>query len=335
MSNKNIYLLLGPEKGKKKDFLKTLFTKISKTTGEKPEVFKFYPFEDDIEKILTEIQSSSLFASSKIILINEADTINATDAKILGTNIPETTPDTFIVFMSDQTSAAKISKSIEKLVVKENKIIFWELFESDKRSWIIGFFKKQQQTINNEAIDLILELVENNTEDIKSNCQNLSLFYAKETTIDNKMVEEFLYHSKEENAFSLFERLVEKDTIVSLEILDKIISSGNTHFILLCGGLLFQFRRLHQLVIEMRNSIPDQTSMKKMGIIAQKQQKTYKTACSNFKIKDVEKIINDIHNFEIIVRTNPQDIHNTAAQLLIFSITEKKPFILHDFNQLY
>lgn len=335
MSFKNVYLLLGPEKGKKKEFLNNLYRKITKEKGEKPEVYKFYPFEDELEKIITEIQSTSLFAQYKIITIDGAESISAADAKAISDNINSKSADTFIVFLSEQTAASKINKNIDNLVPKENKVIFWELFESDKRSWIIGFFKKQNQSISGEAISLILELVENNTEDLRTNCFEISLFYAKETEINSDMVEDFLYHSKEENAFTLFDKLAEGEIDIALEILNKIISSGNTHFILLCAGLLFQFRKLHLLLIESRNTIPDQVMMRKLGIVAKRQQKTFVNACTNYKLADVENIIKNIHSFEIAVRTESQSIHNTLASLLIFSITQKRPFIHEEFSLLY
>jgi DNA polymerase-3 subunit delta len=332
MAKGEIFLLLGPEKGKKKDFLNSLYKKLKTTSGTKPEIYKLYPFEDSADKIISTIQNSSLFSSSKMVVISDADTINAADAGAIGDCLQKVPADTYIIFSTDQTAASKVSTKVTKPISKQNRKVFWEMFDSDKKSWILTFFRKNNQQISTDAVDIILDMVENNTEELKNNCSTLSLFYADKTVITIEMIEEFLYHSKEENAFTLFDKLAEKNTPAAMEILNKIISSGNTHYILLCGGLLFQFRKLLSLRQMAGNSYPDTAAMQQLKINGKKQQKTYKTAFSKYSLKQAEEALQNLLTFELFVRTSPTELHKSAAELFIYSITQNRKYLIKEQN---
>ena len=136
-----------------------------------------------------------------------------------------------------------------------NRKVFWELFENQKTGWVQQFFRRQQITIEPEAVALLLELVENNTRQLEIVCSQLALYYGEGARIGALDIEQTLSHSKEENVFTLFDRLVLRDLEAGLEVLQKILlsRSDDSDPVQLLGGLLFQFRRLmalHRLLAE-------------------------------------------------------------------------------------
>ncbi len=121
----DIFLLLGPEKGKKQQYLKETIQKIAQKVGSAPEIHRFYPFESDMDAILDVAGSGSLFSAHLIIIVNQAETIKAKDAKLFSEYCENPNENATFIFISDETSSAKISNYIVKKVAKQNSVIFW------------------------------------------------------------------------------------------------------------------------------------------------------------------------------------------------------------------
>jgi len=101
--------------------------------------------------------------------------------------------------------------------------------------------------VDRETIEFILEMVENNTHDLDLECGRLADYFAAEGHLGLEQVQTYLYHSREENVFTLFERLAERDFSGCQEVLDKIPLAREAEPIALLGGLLWQVRKLHAL----------------------------------------------------------------------------------------
>ena len=79
------------------------------------------------------------------------------------------------------------------------------MFENRKPQWVENFFRKNGFSISPDAVEQILEMVENNTESLKSECSRFFFCFEKGTTITSDDVEKILSHNREENAFTLFD----------------------------------------------------------------------------------------------------------------------------------
>ena len=53
------------------------------------------------------------------------------------------------------------------------------MLEHQKRGWIINFFKKRRFSIDEESVDLILDVVESNSRDLKVICERLEIYFGK------------------------------------------------------------------------------------------------------------------------------------------------------------
>ena len=69
---------------------------------------------------------------------------------------------------------------VKNSMPKGNKKIFWELFEEKKALYIERFFKQEGFRIEKGAVDILLELVENNTDSLRSECSKIALFFRRE-----------------------------------------------------------------------------------------------------------------------------------------------------------
>ncbi len=143
--------------------------------------------------------------------------------------------------------ASEVDRKIVGAIPKERQKIFWEMFDNQKQGWVVSYFRQRKITIDPTAVEYILDMVENNTRDMRTECERLALFFGAGAAIGLADVEQYIYHSKEENVFTLFDRLCERELSGSLEVLDKILLSREAEATQITSGLLMQFRRLASL----------------------------------------------------------------------------------------
>jgi len=161
----SVYLLLGPESGEKSSKLKEIRALCREYNGgDEPEIHRFYPFETEQGEILSALQNSSLFASHRLVVLSEADELKAPVAAMITSYLAKPSDSATLVIISSKNS---VHQSIMKAVPNKQRIMFWELFENQKKDWLIRYFKQQGLEISLEAVELILSLVENNTQELR------------------------------------------------------------------------------------------------------------------------------------------------------------------------
>lgn len=317
----SVYLLLGPEEGKKKSETQKIEQIVIKKVGESPEKHIFYPFEKKISDIVSLMKNGSLFSSHKFIIINNADEIKKkADVDLMVEICKNPIKGNTLVLRSSNNS---IDKKIEKVIPKDNKIIFWEMFENQKKSWITSYFNKFEQKINPNAVDHLLEMVENNTSELKSACEKISFFFHKGKLITEDEIDTYLYHSREETVFSLFEKMALKDLESSLEINVKLSLSSESSPIAIISGLLWQFKRLLSLKTMLSQRVPIQEAMLKQGIRGKKNQKTYQAALGNYTLHELQKIISILSDHDFMLRNSKTEMQKIIIEILIYKCLVK------------
>jgi DNA polymerase III subunit delta len=321
MDKKNVYLLLGPEEGEKRQFIDDYIQKAAKKLGEKPEILKFYTFESTMIDIVALLQNGSLFSKYTIVMLFNVETIKSgDDLKILLDYLDHPSETATLFLVSSQFYLP--GKKIQDKIPGSNKKIFWELAENRKQSWIHEFFKKHDIQIEQPALAFLLEMVENNTQDLKSICQKLSLFFGSGSIIKEEDLGKYVYHSKEENVFTLFERITQRDFSASIEILHKILLSGESDGIKLLSGLLWQLRKLLEFKRLLKQNFHSYEIFKKLKL-NKKNQHIYSLAHKNYTLKEIVTILVLIFDFDVGLRGVKADMHTMMFQLLLYYIIKK------------
>lgn len=315
------WLLSGPETGERNIFLKQLKNRLSESFGEEPEQHRFYPFESTVSDILSLVKNGSLFSAWKLIIVGQADLLKKTDIDEFKAYFSSPAKDAVIVFLSDETS---LKNGLGKIIPKQNQKIFWEMFEGQKKGWLSGFFRNRKLEIEPEAIELLLTLIENNTTDMKKECEKLALFFGEGALISKPDIENFFYHGKEENVFSLFNKIADADLPGSLEILQKIMLGNDTNTVQLLGGLLWQLRNLQGIAAELSSGESFQSACYKNNIRGKKAQAVYSEALKHYSEQNIRDIISLTADYDIRLRTARQEHREITAQLYLYTLIERK-----------
>ena len=329
-----IWLFLGPEIGNKNTEIEQILKNAKKQCGELDE-HSFYANETSVSSVLSILQSGSLFSAGCFVIYKIAESIkkkedielisewvSSVEKKLANENT------SFLVLVSDEIS---VDKKLTGCVPKQNQKVFWELFENQKNDWIRKYFTTNGFRIESDAIDSILELVENDTQTLKSECSRFLLCFDKGHEITSDDVDTVLTHNREETPFTLFSCMCEKDLIpaerlsASLTVLQHIRNSKDSSYVSLIAALTHCFRKLitwHTLIEE--NPYPNDFDLKIKGFSSKKMQAQYSTASKIWTKKETVLCLSLLAQTDMNIRTTGTQIEEIALQKLLYALVIKK-----------
>lgn len=329
------YLLLGPETGKKSSFIKQLQGQCAEAYNGSTELHRFYPFETEQCEAMEVLRNSSLFAEHRLVIISQADGLNQVMVQAIADYCANPGRDATLVLISSEN---KVSDKLHRSVGKEQTIMFWELFEDQKIEWLTEYFSSRSMHISEEGISLFLDLVENNTQEMRSTAEQFATYLSSRSApetgrikITEADVESFVYHSKKENVFTLFDKIAQCDLRGTLEIFHTLQLAGEIQNVPFFAGLLWQFRRLlhyQEMIAQRWQSDEAMSKTTVLGvpakIIGKRNQAIYRKAAENYRVDDLRKIIVLIQKYESLIRDIRSDMHPLILELMLYAIVVNK-----------
>jgi DNA polymerase-3 subunit delta len=316
--NNNVYLLLGPEEGEKDLYIQKLIDAIAKRTGARPEIHRHYPFESSLMDILAVLRNGSLFSSSRLVIMNDVEEITAArDLRLLAEYCAAPAAESTLLLLSH---GFRVKNELEKLVAKANRVVFWELFENQKIGWIVNFFKQHGISIDAQASAFLLDMVENNTKQLKGICEKLVLFFGHQDRIRFEDIETLIYHSKEENVYTLFDKVVQKDLAASLAVLQKILLSREAEPVQLVSGLLFQFRKLMGLKKLLDQGYQPGEAFSRLAVRGKRVQRVLQEGCRRYSREELSSILMLFAAVDVELRSLKSGIHTLILQYFLYSV---------------
>lgn len=323
-----VFLFTGPEAGERNETLKTTINSLKKKFGDTEE-YHFYASETPVQEFMTVLQNESLFAGSTCVVVKNAEVIKKKeDIEMISSWISSCTSETSVLILT--SDSISVDTKLEKLIPPSNKKVFWEMFEDRKVPWIVSFFRKNGYNITDDAAELILEMIENNTETLKNECSRFFILFPKEHAIVPEDVESVLTHTREENAFSLFDAMSASPSPAnirfekSLEILQKIRLSKDNSSVLILAGLTSCFRKVvlwHKLKNEGKN---DDFNLKINGFSGKTIKAQYERASKIWTSGQSTAILADLATTDMQIRSGGTLMEDVLLQKLLYEIIIKK-----------
>ncbi|MBR4823289.1 MAG: DNA polymerase III subunit delta [Spirochaetaceae bacterium] len=320
-----LYLFTGPEAGERSDAVNELLKVYEKELGS-IDVHRFYAAETSVADVISLLMNGSLFASFRFVVLNNAEAVKKKeDIELISEWLASNDGNSALVLLSDEIS---VEKKLENLVPKENKKIFWELFQDKKESWVRSLFQRNGFRITDDAIEAVLELCENDTASLKRECERFFVCFEKEHVISAEDVENLLSHNREENAFTLFDAMTEQCPPAerlenSLDILQKIRLSKESDSIKIIAGLTYSYRKLLTWISLAENGIYDNFQLKIKGFGSKKMQDEYRRAARLWNKDDTAQILALLAKTDISLRSGGAAFEDTLLQMLVYSIVIK------------
>jgi DNA polymerase-3 subunit delta len=240
--------------------------------------------------------------------------------------------DVTLVMISEEVSA---EKSLKDAVGPAGTKVFWEMFDDKKEEWVRSFFRREGFQVDEGAVQALLDLVENNTDALRAECQRLTQFAQKGTRIDEGLIEEFLSHNRSENAFTLFDRIAAGTLEEAVETLEKILYSKEGEPIGILAGLQWSFKRLLGLEQEIEAGTRLDEALLRSGVRAKKAQSIYKEAARRYPLPVCQAIISRVVETDLALRAGGSEFEKVRMQLFLYSVMKKKGAALAPYESAY
>ncbi|MCR4953793.1 MAG: DNA polymerase III subunit delta [Treponema sp.] len=329
--NVPFYAFTGPEFGLRTEAVDAVKSSLKKKFGEIDEHL-FYLQETPFNEIMTILQSGTLFSDGVCIVCKNAELLKKKeDIQMISEWLKEAAESSVLILVSDEIS---LDSKLEKLVPTANRKKFWEMFEDKKLPWLYSFFQKNGYSIEGDAARLILELVENNTQALSAECSRFFVCFPKEHRITEDDVDSVLTHTREENAFSLFNQIASPSTPAqqnlqkSLEILQKIRLSKENSSVMIIAGLTSCFRKLltwHNLI---QAGTTDDFSLKTNGFSGSLMQKQYRNAAKVWTKGQTSAILAILASTDASIRSGGTLMEDVLLQKMLYEIVIKKGAVI-------
>ena len=318
----NRYLFLGPEEGLITQALAIIKNKLFGDSEKlKDKIFQYHG--EDVTKMELSgfFEANFLFINKRLLIIREAESLRSEVTPALVSIIEKGFgKDLYLILISSNQDKKKINTKLEKFFNFEQKIYFWELFTNQKQTWIINFFKTNQKQITINAVNFILNMVENNTFEFKAECEKILYSLKDKTVIDEDQLENFLYHSKDESLFTLLDSVSLRDKIRSVDILHKLYLTKENSLISLIGGLFWYFRNLMKLQLLIQKGIPREKAFSQMKIVFRKMKKTYEQGLKSMTLQQINRNLIKLADLDLQLRTLSTEIKLIAFEIFLVTI---------------
>ena len=316
---KGAYIFLGPEIGKKQDAIAEIKNKCA-VNGSPPEETVFYAGETPLVDIANAAQNHSLFAESRLFMVKNAEQIKKKeDVTLIASCMRELEPGTVLILISDEF---KLAAGLDDCVSKENRRVFYELFENEKSEWLRSFFRREGYRIDPDGIDVILEMVENNTDALRRECSRLTLFLPKDRPASATDVEKWLAHNREESAFTLFSRIAAGDTSKAVESLHTLLAAKESAQGVL-ATLAWCFRKLRGYLALLKNGEPNNFELKKIGLSSPKARDDYASASRRYQAAAVDACLALTAEYDILTRASGTALEAVLMDVYLLKIMNR------------
>lgn len=315
-----IHLLLGPEEGEKEAHIERLMEIVRKHAGGDPEIHTCYAFETSTADAVRLLRNGSLFHPHVVVIYSGVDQVKKKEeTSELADYIARPASDATLILTAD---APKVDAAWTRGIPADARKIFWEMFENQKQAWVINAFRRLGVTIDPDAADLLLDLVENTTKELRVTAERLSGFVGRGGTVTSDEIEQFLAHTKEESTYSLFDEIAEGTLESALEVCRTLLMSNDANPTGILAGLVWQFKRLHSYALLLDQHFSPADACGRLGIRSKRNQHTVAVAVRRYPRPVLEAVLCRATEYEALFRSIGSAQHRGLLLQFLFSVME-------------
>lgn len=313
--------MLGPELGEKSSFLGGLKRELRASCSDSLEEDRFYLPETKVPALLQSISNPSLFSQRRLALYYGVEQLGAkADIKALAEFIRNMPADLCLVMLSDEVGA---DKALKDACGERGVKVFWEMYEDRKEEWIRSFFRRQGIKIQEDAVGLLLELVENNSEALGQECSRLAAFIGQGQSVDEALVANYITHNRSEDAFSLFARIAESGFPEALGVLNKILETKEGEPIGILAGLAWSFRRLETYLELLGSGMAADDAALRSGLRSKTLKAQYQKAGRRFNLEACRRVQALIVATDEALRSGQANMELCLLHSFLYCVMEK------------
>ena len=253
------------------------------------------------------------------LILSDAHALKAAEVKAFKEYISSPSPDAVLIFTTDETPGTRdYPRSLADVIPKDSIQVFWELFEKDKRSWVMGFFRERALRVDADAIDLLLDVTEGTTDALREACEMLSFSARTGSSISEDDVDRVLEHGRNETVYSLFDRFCRRDLSTVLEAYRKIVHSDPSAADRLLSMFVDPLVRLRDFATLVKRGATIESAAKDVRLRGGKRAvRAYSEGINRYSERELDTAVSGLADLEAWLRTAPRRTSRTENRALV------------------
>jgi len=311
------YLLWGEEEYLKKKIIDEL-----KNLLLDPEMssFNLDLFEEEspsLKEILKRAEAPPVLSDKRLIIVKNppyfSEEVKEKEGlEDLARYLEEPISHTCLVF---STTKIDRRKKITRLLVKSNALVDCNpVKEGELKKWVRQKFRQEGKTIENNALESLIELTGNNLTRLENEINKLCTYLGKEKKISEEEIKALVTGSLEANIFSLVDSLGKKNKREALDQFHRILLQGEPPL-----KILTMIARQFRLLIQVK-------SLQEEGCTIQEIHKEIKqhpfvikkllSQVDNFTLPELKRGLVKSHETDFKIKTGQQEPHVSLEFLI-------------------
>ena len=194
--------------------------------------------------------------------------------------------------------------------------MFWEMFERDKRGWVMRFFREKGLRADNSAVDLLLDVTEGTTDALREACDLLTFRADPERILSESDVDAALEHGREETVYSLFDRLCRRDLPGVLEAYRKMAHSDPSLVDRILSLLADPLVRLRDFKVLVSRGLPAEDAGRELKLRGGKRAlRAYRDGAGNYSEGELSAAVSALIDLEAWLRTAPRELRAPKTEI--------------------
>lgn len=321
-----VQILAGPELGKRAAYVAEIRAALGALDGAPPEEHRLYSQDVGVAELLALLRNGSLFSSRRLVEYRGAEAIKTKDeVAVLADYIRAPAQDAVLLLV---TESYGLEKPIEAAVGAAAKKTFFEMFDNEKPRWLRERLARDGLLADQDAIDALLELVENETGALDAACVALASVHPRGHRLGADDIEGSVARNRQEDAFSLFDRMAAGDLARALGVLDAVLADRKGDAVQIIAALIWSFRRLERVHLSMADGASFDEACLKQGLRSKPAQRRLRIALDRFPPETCALAIRSASDTDGALRSGLGTAFTaTLLQLLVTSIMSGRPAV--------
>ena len=311
------YMFPGPEVGRKKERISAIIATLKEMDQEEPEIHRFYPYDTDVASILSLLRNGSLFSSRRVVTLADAHALKAADIRLLKEYIASPSGEAVLIFTTDEGPGSReYPRTLADALPKNAVEVFWEMFERDKKGWVMSFFREKGLRIDPAALDLLLDVTEGTTDALREACELLAFSVERGAFISEDDVDKALEHGREETVYSLFDRFCRRDLSGVLEAYRKMLNSDPGAADRVLSLLADPLAKLRDFTALVHRGLTGEQAAKELSLRGGKRAlRAYTDGARRFGSEELDHALCHLADLEAWLRTAPKEARSLRTEL--------------------
>ena len=283
---------------------------------------RFYPYETSVSQVISVLQNGSLFASRRVVVYSDVHAAKDSDYKLISGYLKQPNAEAVLVMTTDISPGTReYPRRLADMLPKDAVQIFWEMFDTDKRGWVMRYFREHGMELDKDAVDLLLDISEGTTDALKDACARLCFNCKNNSVLHATDVEQFLEHSRMETVYSLFDRFCRRDLNGTLEIFWKLLHSDPGTADRLAAVLADQLSRLTDFKQLLSKGLSDEQAAADLKIRGGKRAlASYSSGVRHYTLNELNNALRQLVDLEAWNRTSPQELRVPKTELWLCQV---------------